>query len=298
MAPHLQRTTRHIVGCEGVALHSGKMTRLSIKPAPENTGIIFKRVDLGIQVPALWNHVVSTRFCTVLGDGNGVDIATVEHLMAALYGMNIDNVIVEVDGPELPIMDGSAAPFVFLLECAGHVEQSAPRRALQVLKKVEVSKGRCVASLAPADTFMVTFESPFERLPSLQVHQFHYTHGPELFKMRLARARTFGFLEDVDVMRAAGLARGGSLDNAIVFSEDGKTLNPEGLRYADEVVRHKVLDACGDLYLAGGLILGKFHGFATGHEMHALLLQKLFTTPGATRWVTLDSTSATAQKYA
>jgi UDP-3-O-[3-hydroxymyristoyl] N-acetylglucosamine deacetylase len=199
--------------------------------------------------------------------------------MSAFAGLEIDNAIVEFDGPEVPVMDGSAAPFVFLLECAGIVEQDAPRRALKVLKPVSVGTPGKSATLMPDDGFAVSFAIDFEST-AINRQEITVSPDPESFKSDISRARTFGFLHEVDQMRAAGLARGGSLDNAVVISGN-QVLNQEGLRYRDEFVRHKVLDALGDLYLAGGPIIGHFHGVRSGHALNRLLMETLFADPTA-----------------
>jgi UDP-3-O-[3-hydroxymyristoyl] N-acetylglucosamine deacetylase len=207
--------------------------------------------------------------------------------MAAFAGLEVDNAIVELDGPEVPAMDGSAAPFVFLLERAGLVEQDAPRRAIEVLKPVRVIDAGKSAALLPADAFALSFAIDFAGTALLR-QKLAVTPDPESFKTEICRARTFGFLEEVESMRAAGLARGGSLDNAVVISGE-RVLNAEGLRYGDEFVRHKMLDAIGDLYLAGGPIIGRFEGRRSGHALNRRLLERLFADPTAWRYATVDA---------
>ena len=273
-----QRTLNSRISCSGIALHSGARVTMTLNPAEPNTGIVFVRTDIeggGARIPARWDHVVCTRLCTTVGDRNGVQVATIEHLMAALAGCGIDNAVIEVNGPEVPVMDGSAAPFVFLVECAGTVEQAAPRRGLRIRKPVSVrdEKGG-TASLLPADSFSIDIRIKFDsRVVSRQNLSLDLVNGA--FKKELSRARTFGFLHEVEELRAAGLARGGSLDNAVVVSGD-TVLNEGGLRYEDEFVRHKALDAVGDLYTAGGPIIGAFHGTCSGHRANNLLLRALF----------------------
>jgi UDP-3-O-[3-hydroxymyristoyl] N-acetylglucosamine deacetylase len=216
-----------------------------------------------------------------------VNIATIEHLMAALAGLEIDNAIVELDGPEVPVMDGSAAPFVFLIECAGIVEQVAPRRGIKVLKPVRVGVNGVAASLVPGEGFRLSFAIDFAS-GAIRQQELSYDLDVENFKHEISRARTFGFLDEVERMRRAGLARGGSLENAVVISGD-RILNKEGLRYDDEFVRHKMLDALGDLYLAGGAILGHFHGIRSGHALNHQLIEALFADPSAWRPVTLPA---------
>jgi len=270
-----QRTLRSSVSCVGVGLHSGKPASLTLQPAAIDAGIVFKRTDIGgAAIPAKWNHVVDSRMCTTIGDGNGVVIGTVEHLMAALAGCGIDNAVVEVDGPEVPIMDGSAQPFVAMVAAAGVVNQDASRRVIRVLKTVSVEAGNSQARLSPGLCLSldvaIDFASGAVAKQSLSIGVVNGS-----FARELAGARTFGFLQEVEKLWAAGLAKGGSLDNAVVVSGD-KVLNQEGLRFDDEFVRHKILDAVGDLYLAGAPIIGNFHGVRSGHAINNALLKALF----------------------
>ncbi len=285
--PAPRRTIKSAIHCTGVGLHSGRRTLLRLLPAEAGTGIVFRRIDLAgaPEVRALWDRTIESPLCTTLVE-DGVVISTVEHLMAALAGMEIDDVVVEIDGPEVPIMDGSAAPFVFLVECAGAVELAQPRRAIRVLKEVRVGDSARWASLRPGPAASFTFEIDFPH-PAIAQQSYGVTLHNGTFKNQLSRARTFGFLHEVDKLRALGLARGGSLENAIVVAEEG-VLNEEGLRYADEFVRHKIVDSIGDLYLAGGPILGRFEGFRSSHALSARLLRTLMTDP--TAW-TMDSMS-------
>ncbi len=278
----LQTTLKAAISCTGVGLHSGKKVSMTLNPADENSGVVFKRTDIkgnGALIPATWDRVVDTRLCTTIGNDDGITVSTIEHLMAALSGCGIDNAIVELNGPEVPIMDGSAAPFVFLVECAGVAQQSARRRIIRVLKPITVAEGDKVATLNPSDIFSldfsIDFDSPVVANQSLSIGLVNGT-----FKNELARARTFGFLHEVEQLRAAGLAKGGSLDNAVVVSGD-KVLNEGGLRFDDEFVRHKVLDAIGDLYLAGGAILGQFNGVCSGHAVNNQILRALFADKDA-----------------
>lgn len=281
-----QKTLRSAVHCTGVGLHSGAKVTMTLKPAEPNAGISFVRTDLGgVMIPARWDHVVDTRMCTVVGNDDGVTIGTVEHLMAALAGLNVDNAVVEVDGPELPVMDGSSGPFVFLIECAGLLEQACARRAIRVLEPVTASGNGWAVALTPGNGFSVDVEIDYGRsVVGNQALAIDLVNGT--FKKELARARTFGFLDEVEELRAAGLARGGSLDNAVVISGD-RILNEEGLRYEDEFVRHKALDAIGDLYLAGGPIIGHFHGTRSGHAANNRLLRAMFAQPGSWTWDTM-----------
>jgi UDP-3-O-[3-hydroxymyristoyl] N-acetylglucosamine deacetylase len=251
---------------------------MTIGPAAVDAGIQFHRIDPAGQnavIPARWDNVVDTRLCTVIGNEPTITVGTVEHLMAAFVGLGIDNATVELDGPEVPIMDGSADAFVFLIECAGIVEQGAPAKRIRILKTVTVSDGKGAAvALTPAPysglDFALDFANPAVGRQEKSVHL-----AADSFKRELARARTFGFAEEVEMLRKAGLARGGSMDNAIVIGTD-RVLNREGLRYGDEFVRHKMLDALGDLYLAGAPIEGRFSGTRSGHALNNQLLRALF----------------------
>jgi UDP-3-O-[3-hydroxymyristoyl] N-acetylglucosamine deacetylase len=289
MAVARQKTLKVPIRCRGVGLHCGLDVAMTLLPAPPESGIRFRRSDRGVEIAANWRNLAESTLCTTLA-ADGTAVATVEHLMAAFAGLEVDNAVVELDGPEVPAMDGSAAPFVFLLERAGLVEQDAPRRAIEVLKPVRVAAQGKSASLAPGGAFALRFDMDFGG--SLLMRQtLAVTVDPASFKRDICRARTFGFLEEVETMRAAGLARGGSLDNAVVISGE-RVLNAEGLRYGDEFVRHKLLDAIGDLYLAGGPILGRFAGRRSGHALNRLLLQRLFADPSAWRLVALDAQAA------
>ena len=286
-----QRTLKTSIDCSGVALHSGAKVSMTLHPADAGSGIVFKRTDItgkDAVIPATWDRVTDTRMCTTLGNDDGVTIGTVEHLMAALAGCGIDNALIELDGPEVPIMDGSSQPFVFLIECAGVVEQDATRRVIRVLKTVSINDGE--ARLSPGSHLSLDFEIDFgDDLVSRQSLSIGVINGS--FAKELAPARTFGFLHDVEALRAAGLAKGGSLDNAVVVSGDG-VLNEGGLRYEDEFVRHKVLDAIGDLYLAGAAIIGKFQGVRSGHATNNALLKALFADPDAWEYDVLHGDEA------
>ena len=287
-APTRQRTLKHSIHCSGVSLHHGSRVSVALHPAEPGSGIRFHRTDIaggGALIPALWDNIVETPLCTTLGDGRGVSIATVEHLLAALFGCGVDNLLVEVNGPELPIMDGSAWPFVFLAECAGIVEQDATRRLVQILEPVVASSGDRWVELAPGDGFSLEVEIVYENCSAIATQRYALDMDAAVFKAEVSRARTYGFLHEVDSLRAAGLARGASLDNAIVVSGES-ILNEGGLRYRDEFVRHKLLDAIGDLSLAGAGILGRFRASCPGHKLNHTLLRKLFATPGAWRMVT------------
>ena len=280
-----QQTLKTAIGCRGVGLHSGRKVAMTLRPARAGAGIVFRRTDAGAEIRAGWESTIESPLCTVLSNGEGIQIGTVEHLMAALAGAEIDNAVVELDGPEVPVMDGSAAPFLFLIECAGVVEQDAARRAVKVLKPVSVVDGEAAAALFPDHGFSMSFEIDFDN-PLIGRQDISVAFDRGAFKSELSRARTFGLLDEVDRLRAAGLARGGSLDNAVVVSGD-HVLNTGGLRWADEFVRHKLLDAFGDLYLAGGPVIGRFSGVRSGHAQTRRLLAALFADAGAWCWTTL-----------
>jgi len=287
--PQKQNTLLRTMNCVGIALHSGEKVSLTLRPAEANTGIIFRRTDIlgSKEIEARWDNVIDTRMCTTIGNDDGVTISTIEHLMSALAGCGVDNVYLDVNGPEVPVMDGSAQPFVFLIECAGLLEQDAPRRVIEILKPVRVEIGDKKAELIPSDTFSVGFEIDFEsEVVAKQAISVTMVNGT--FKKEVARARTFGFMHEVEQLRAAGLGLGGSLDNAVIVDGD-KVLNEDGLRYDDEFVRHKVLDAVGDLYTAGGVILGSFKGVRSGHALTNQLLRALFADKSAWRYVDFDT---------
>ncbi len=276
----MQKTFKYPVSIEGVGLHSGCSSKLTFNPAPIGSGIIFKRIDLPDQpeISALYNQVVDTRNCTCLGDKNGNQISTIEHVMAALRVAGIDNALIEVNNPELPIMDGSAQPFERLLASAELEEQPAPRKYLKVKKTVSFAddKGNIV-TLAPADKFSIRFEIEF---PSKIVgHQiFDNEITPEIFASEIAPCRTFCEKYQVDYLRSIGLIKGGSLENAVVL--DGENiLNPDGFRCPFECVNHKVLDAIGDLYTSGHFVLGRLEASKTGHYHNNELLKVLFSDP-------------------
>ncbi len=286
-----QKTLKNSIRCRGTALHSGEQVTMTFHPAGADTGIVFRRSDRdGAALRANWRRVRESALCTTVHDGDGLSVGTIEHVMAALAGLEIDNSVIELDGPEVPVMDGSAAPFVFLLECAGVAEQDKPRRAIEVLKPVKVGDGTKSAALMPGIGLTVNLTIDFAA-SAIQHQSLSWTLDPESFKSEIAPARTFGFLEEVDAMRAAGLARGGSLENAIVIG-DGRVLNHDGLRFPDEFVRHKVLDAIGDLYLAGMPIVGTFTGLRSGHAVNRQLLEALFADRSAYRIVRMPGNAA------
>ena len=257
-------------------------------PAEANTGILFKRTDVDRKsqfVAAHFDKVSDTMLGTTIQNADGVEVATVEHLMAALAGCQVDNAIIELDGPEIPVMDGSSAPYVFLIECADTTELSVPRRAIKVLKTKRIERDDAFVQLSPADSFELNVNIDFNSSAiSRQTYQMQLT--PHTFKFELSRARTFGFLEQVEYMKSNGRALGGSLDNAVVIDGD-KILNDDGLRYADEFVRHKMLDAIGDLYLAGAPLLARFDGEKCGHGLNNQLLRELLADKQAWTYVYL-----------
>lgn len=275
---HKQKTLKKAMHCVGVGLHSGQKVSMTLKPAPVNNGIVFHRTDIAGQnayIKADWEHTTDTMLCTCVGTKTGINVATIEHLMAALNAYEIDNLEIDITAGEVPAMDGSAAPFAFLIECAGVTEQDASRKAIRILKEISLEDGDKKAALAPAEEGLtLSFEIDFDT--DTIGHQTYTTALTQKgFKKDVARARTFGFLHEVEQLRAAGFARGGSLENAVVINED-KVLNEGGLRFKDECVRHKILDAAGDLYLAGMPIIGEFYGARSGHALTAKLLSTLF----------------------
>ena len=275
-----QNTLATTVATRGVGVHSGQPVTLALKPAPIDHGVAFVRTDLpgAPTVPALWQHVVETRLSTVLAEG-GARVGTIEHLMAALRALRIDNVRIELDGPEVPILDGSAAPWVSLIDRAGPLAQAAPRRVLRVLRAVRIAEGDKWAMLLPDERERFSIEIDFDD-PVIGRQRADFTLDADAFRDRIAAARTFGFMRDIASLQAQGLALGGSLDNAVVIGEGG-VLNREGLRFDDEFVRHKLLDCIGDLYLAGAPILGRVVASRTGHALNHALLQALFAGQAA-----------------
>jgi len=276
-----RRGLRSAIGCRGVGLHSGRPVAMRLVPVTPGDGISFCRVDLpgAPVVAARHDYVADTRMCTVLADPARpeVRVGTVEHVMAALAGLGVDDAMIEVDGAEVPILDGSAAEFAFLVRCAGIVESAVPRRVIEVVRPVRVVDGAAVASLAPAGAaggFSLALEIEFAA-GAIGVQRYEMAMSDAGFMEELARARTFTFAGEVEALQAAGLARGGSLANAVVVDGD-VVVNPEGLRFADEFVRHKMLDVVGDLALAGMAIVGRFAGVRTGHRINNMLLRALF----------------------
>jgi UDP-3-O-[3-hydroxymyristoyl] N-acetylglucosamine deacetylase len=278
----MQTTFARDMTLEGVGLHSGASVRLRLAPAPAGTGIVFVRTDLGgAEVPARWDCVTDTRLCTVLERGPA-RVGTVEHLMAALAGMGVDNARVEVNGPEVPVMDGSSAPFVAAIEAAGRVALAAPRLAVKVLRPVRVAHGDARVRLDPAPAPRYACAIEFAH-PAIGAQEVSMDLAPGAFAREVADCRTFGFAAEVEAMRAAGLARGGSLDNAVVLGE-AAVLNPGGLRRADEFARHKLLDAVGDMALAGAPLIAAYAGHKPSHAANNALLRALFAQDDAWCW--------------
>jgi UDP-3-O-[3-hydroxymyristoyl] N-acetylglucosamine deacetylase len=287
-----QRTLKAPIGCVGVGLHTGKRVSLNLRPADPGHGIVFRRTDLCRDIPARFDRVVDTRLATVIGDESWASarVGTVEHLMAALSALGVDNLLVEVDGPEIPILDGSAAPFVFLLDCAGIAEQSAPRAQIEIRRPVRVADGDAFAELRPATAGKPGLEMALSidfAAPAIGRQALSLPLTSESFRAELARARTFTLAEEVAQMRAVGLAQGGSLDNAVVVDQ-ARVLNPGGLRMQDEFARHKLLDAVGDLALAGAPLSGRFIAHRSGHCLNNRLLRALFADASA--WRQVDGT--------
>ena len=285
-----QRTLKNSIRASGVGLHTGKKILMTLRPAEPDTGIVFRRTDLAVPVDILAHaeYVGDTMLGTTLHRGDA-RISTVEHLLSALAGLGIDNAIVEVSAAEVPIMDGSAGPFVFLLQSAGIEEQKAPKRFVRILESVRVEEGDKWARFDPYDGFKVNFEIEFNH-PTFRKHTqtASMDFSTTSFLREVSRARTFGFMRDLESMRARNLALGGNMDNAIVLDDTG-ILNEYGLRYEDEFVKHKILDAIGDLYLLGHSLIGEFSGFKSGHSLNNKLLRKLIGTREAWQEVTFES---------
>jgi UDP-3-O-[3-hydroxymyristoyl] N-acetylglucosamine deacetylase len=276
-----QRTLKNAIHATGVGLHTGRKVTLTLRPAAPDTGVVFRRVDLpGLpEIPADARLVSDTRLCSAI-EAAGARVMTVEHLMAALFGLGIDNVYVELNGPEVPIMDGSAGPFVFLIQSAGIEEQNAPKTFLRVRKTVEVTEGDKWVRLSPYNGFRVTLSVDFAHPVFAEGQTVSVDFADTSFVREISRARTFGFMHEVEALRSNGLALGGSLDNAVVMDEF-RVLNAEGLRYDDELVKHKALDAIGDLYLLGHPLIGAFTGHKSGHALNNRLCRALLADESA-----------------
>jgi len=271
-----QRTLKNVIRATGVGLHSGEKVFLTLRPAPVDAGIVFRRVDLDpvLELPARADLVTETVLCTGLSQGPD-KVMTVEHLLSALAGLGIDNCYIDLSAPEVPIMDGSAGPFVFLLQSAGVAEQEAPKKFIRIIRPVEVRDGDKLARFEPYDGFRLGFTVVFDHpaIPEAQ-SRAEVEFSTANYIREVSRARTFGFMRDLEYMRERNLGLGGSMDNAIVLDEF-RVLNEDGLRYADEFVRHKILDAVGDLYLAGHAILGAYEGYKSGHALNNKLVRAL-----------------------
>ncbi len=294
-----QRTLKNSIKATGVGLHTGDKVLLNLRPAAPNTGIVFRRTDLDpvAVIEARADHVGDTSLSTTLVK-NGVRVSTVEHLLSAFAGLGIDNAYVDVSAPEVPIMDGSAAPFVFLIQSAGIVEQNAPKRFVRILKPVQVTDGEKKAAFVPFDGFKVNFGIEFDHpafvdRPKTASIDFSSTS----FVREVSRARTFGFLNEIEMLRENNLAMGGSLDNAVVV-DDYRVINEDGLRYDDEFVKHKILDAIGDLYLLGHSLIGAFHGYKSGHALNNQLLLALLADESAWEEVIFEEEQGAPISYA
>ncbi len=293
-----QRTLKNVIKATGITLHGGQRAELILRPAPVNTGIIFQRIDLDpvIEIAALAENVGDTTLSTALVK-NGVRVSTVEHLLSALAGLGIDNAYIDVTAAEIPIMDGSAGPFVFLVQSAGIKEQNAAKRFIRIKQKVTVKDGDKWARFEPFEGFKVSFTIEFDH-PVFNMHSKTATldFSSTSYVKEVSRARTFGFKADFEKLRAMNLARGASLDNAVAI-DDFRVLNEDGLRYEDEFVRHKILDAVGDLYLLGSSLIGAFSGFKSGHALNNKLLRKLLATQEAWEYVTFDDPAEVPISY-
>jgi len=290
-----QHTVASAASCAGVGVHSGRHARITVKPAPCDTGVVFVRTDIedrDNRVPALAEWVRPTQLNTEIGNAEGVTVSTIEHLMAALAAYGVDNALIEIDGPECPIMDGSALPFIHLLDRAGRRTQSAPRRFMEILETVELNLGDKCAAFSPSRVFEVDFEIRYAT-PVIGRQRVALAVTETTFRTELAAARTFGFMHEVEQLRAAGLAQGGSLDNAVVIEND-VILNPEGLRMEREFVRHKALDAVGDLFTLGAPLIGRFETICGGHALNNQLCRLLLSRPQAWRVRTLTPVMAEA----
>jgi UDP-3-O-[3-hydroxymyristoyl] N-acetylglucosamine deacetylase len=293
-----QRTLKNVIRAMGVGLHTGEKVFLTLKPAPINAGIIFRRIDLNpvVEIKAQTDNVGDTTLSTTLVK-DGVRVATVEHLLSAMAGLGIDNAIVDVSAPEVPIMDGSAGPFVFLLQSAGILEQEAPKRFLRIKRKITVAESDKWVSIEPFDGLKVSFTLDYDH-PVLKnsIQEATLDFSTTSYVKEVSRARTFGFLSEYEWLRANNLALGGSLNNAIVLDEY-RIINEDGLRYEDELVKHKILDAVGDMYLLGTGLIGAFRGFKSGHTLNNRLLQTLLAKKSAWEIVTFEDEAVSPITY-
>ena len=293
-----QRTLKNTIRATGVGLHSGKKVVMVLRPAPVDTGVVFRRTDLDepVEVPAYAENVGDTMLGTTLVNGN-VRVATVEHLLSAFAGLGLDNAYVDLSAEEVPIMDGSAGPFVFLLQSAGIEEQPAPKRFVRILQPIQVEDGDKWARFDPYNGFKVNFEIEFNHpIFKKRAQTATMDFSTTSFLKEISRARTFGFMRDLEFLRSKNLALGGTMENAIVL-DDYRVLNEDGLRYEDEFVKHKILDAIGDLYLLGRSLIGEFSGYKSGHALNNQLLRKLIHTPGAWEEVTFEDAKDSPISY-
>jgi UDP-3-O-[3-hydroxymyristoyl] N-acetylglucosamine deacetylase len=294
-----QHTLKSSIACVGVGLHSGKRVNMAMRPAEAGTGIVFRRVDLGLDIPARSENVIDARLCTQIGrhDAPHGCIGTIEHLMAALSATGVDNVLVELDGPEVPVFDGSSAAFLFLLDCAGKQEQSAPRQLIEILQPVRADgPAGAFAELRPGSSGLDMSLSIDFPAAAIGRQALNLVLTERSFRAELSRSRTFTMLAEIEAMQQAGLARGGSLDNAVVV-DGARVVNPAGLRSPDEFVRHKLLDAVGDLALAGSPIQGRFVAHKTGHALNNRLVRALFANPASWRFVQADFGARASYAY-
>jgi len=287
-----QRTLSNSIRASGVGLHSGEKVNMTLRPAAKDTGIIFRRLDIEPiqQIPALAKSVIDTMLGTTIAKKNA-SVMTVEHILAAFAGLGIDNALIDLDGPEVPIMDGSSASFIFLIESAGIEEQNASKKFLRIKKKIRVEDGEKFAEFKPYNGYRISFEIDFDHpMIKSKLTKLSVDFSTLTFLKEISRARTFGFLKEIETLRSKNLALGGSLDNAIVF-DDYRILNQDGLRYEDELVRHKILDVVGDLYLMGHILVGEFNGYKSGHELNNKLILKLYTDQ--TAWEEIEESEIT-----
>jgi UDP-3-O-[3-hydroxymyristoyl] N-acetylglucosamine deacetylase len=285
-----QRTLRNSIKATGIGLHTGEKVYLTLKPAPVDSGIVFRRVDLDpvVEIAARAENVGDTTLSTTLVNGD-VKVSTVEHLLSAMAGLGIDNAVIEISAPEIPIMDGSAGPFVFLIQSAGIEEQNAAKKFIRIKKEVTIQQGDKVATFLPFDGFKVSFRIDFDH-PVFRGRTVdaEIDFSSTSFVKEISRARTFGFMHEIEYLRSQGLARGGSVDNAVVVDEY-RVLNEDGLRYEDEFVKHKVLDAIGDLYLLGNSLIGEFKAYKSGHGLNNASLRALIAQEDAWEVVTFEN---------
>ena len=294
-----QQTIAEPVSINGIGLHSGVDVTMKLYPAEADYGIKFIRKDLNKNniIEAIWSNVTNTKLSTTISNQNGASVSTIEHLMSALSGLHIDNIKIEIDGPEVPIMDGSSSPFVFLIQSAGLEDQEALKKFIKVKKEVTVTRDDAYATIKPFDGFKVSFKVDFDhpvhkQLPSESVIDFSSTS----FVKEVCRARTFGLMSEAEMLKSRNLALGASVSNAIVFGDD-EILNDEGLRFNDEIVKHKTLDAIGDLYLLGGNLIGEFSGYKSGHELNNKLLRKIIEDDDAYETVEFENSENAPISY-